>query len=238
MIREMNHIGLKVCDVDAAIRLYAEDLGGIVIRNSASLDGKSRFVYIQIGSMVIELITAQDESQQGYAHIAFLLDEMGLDAAYEKLSAEGYKFTVLPKVAGSGDGRLAFFLDDSGVLYELIQREEDIRKPAFSTPVVERLDHVMVNIAPEFAAKCDAFYQNEMGFAKKAEGRYAFGLDVLATQAAACCAPPIDHMAFLVKDISQTYVALLAKGYKIEIRPDGTLFMRGCGGEVLRFFAE
>ena len=177
MVREMNHIGLRVYDVDAAIRLYRDVLGGAVIRDGKSLDGKSRFVYIQLGGSVLELITANGVSDQGFAHIAFLTDHDGLDAAYSKLSSEGYFFVIPPKVAASGDGRLAFFRDDSAITYELIQREEHIRKAPFSTELVRAFRYVTVSIKPEFLQKTDAFYTQELSFQREGEGLYAFGTD-------------------------------------------------------------
>lgn len=232
MVREMNHIGLRVCDVDAAIHLYADVLGGVVIRNSGSLDGKSRFVYVQLGGSVLEIITAQERASQGYAHVAFLTDHQGLDAAHASLVEKGYTFTVNPKVAGSGDGRLAFFRDDSGVIYELIEREENIRKPAFETKLVREFACATIRIKPEYLAKTAAFYTEELSFTPCGADLYRFGddrLQVLPSGDGEGCIESISLKVFSLKDAQK---ALEEAGYSVSACGNG-LCLHGAGDELI-----
>jgi catechol 2,3-dioxygenase-like lactoylglutathione lyase family enzyme len=167
IIRELNHVGLFTHDIDSSIAFYRDVLGGTLIRNAWSADGKSRFVYVQVGVSVLELIGAGADTQAGFAHVAYLTGAQGLDASYETLAAQGFTFSVPPKPAASGDGRLAFFRDLSGSTFELIQREENIRKPAFGTPAVAAFEGIALNVPPDKLSGIDAFYTQTLGLERR-----------------------------------------------------------------------
>lgn len=172
MIHELNHIGIKTCDVEASIGFYRNILGGTIVRDAKSTDGKSRFVYIQLAIGIVELITINDPKDQGFAHIAFLVDNLGLDAAYEMLCNHGIEFTVRPKVAGSGDGRLAFFRDPCGVIFELIEREARPRATLSTNNKVLAFDHTTIG-AGDKATVCETFYSGDMDLTALGASRYA-----------------------------------------------------------------
>lgn len=116
-------------------------------------------------------------SDQGFAHIAFLTDHDGLDAALQQAEQRRLFLRHPAQSRRLRDGRLAFFRDDSAITYELIQREEHIRKAPFSTELVRAFRYVTVSIKPEFLQKTDAFYTQELSFQREGEGLYAFGTD-------------------------------------------------------------
>ena len=236
MIKELNHVGLRTADMDASIRLYTDVLGGVIIRDAKSLDGASRFVYIQIGAGVLELITAPKDNQ-GYAHIAFLTDDQTtLDDAYAHLVDLGIEFTVAPKSASSGDGRLSFMRDPAGAILEVIQRKENIRKPAFATAVVEAFDHMLVETEADLAA-CGSFYCKEFGFVDAGNGRYQHGEDALVL---AQGKGGIAHIALRVKCADAAREAL-AKEYECSeifaIEGGRAFDLCSPSTEVIRFFS-
>ncbi|NMA94409.1 MAG: VOC family protein [Clostridiales bacterium] len=168
MIKELNHIGLVTSTMDESKRFYKDILGGTIIRDSKNEDGLSQFVYIQIGLGVIELIRASPGARaQGFVHIAYLIShDITLDKVYDYLLAKGYGFTVRPKSTASGDGRLAFFKDSSNVIFELIERREDIRIRDLTNPHITAFKHIGIHTTSEIALKCDRFYTGDMGFMK------------------------------------------------------------------------
>jgi catechol 2,3-dioxygenase-like lactoylglutathione lyase family enzyme len=237
MIKELNHVGIRTADMEASIRFYQGALGGRIIRDAKSLDGKARFVYIQIGVGVLELISVGPNDEQGFAHIAFLTGKMSLDEAYAKLNGEGLKFTVLPKTAGSGDGRLAFFYDLSGVVFELIERKENIRKPAFSTELVEAFDHIAVETNAGLNA-VGKFYTEEMGFVSAGkQNRYVNGGDVIELSKGG---KGIANISLKVKDCEAVQKKLQSLYPLSEIKkaPEGgrEFSVKAPSGETVRFF--
>lgn len=237
-IKELNHIGLRAVDIDKAIYFYEVVLGGKIIRNSGSLDGKSRFVYIQICNSVIELITATEPSAEGFAHIAFILNGLVLDELHQRFQSEGYNFTVLPKAAASGDGRLAFFKDDSDVIYELIERTENIRLPAFTTSKVKRFDHIALNIKEEYFEKAADFFVNAFGFTRIAHNKFALGDDAIEFELWQEGALPIRSIVFTVDDCRSMANYLTSLGYDVTVRGDKSAVMKGVASERIVFVQE
>lgn len=193
MIKELNHIGLFTANMDVSRHFYVDILGGVVIRDFKNAEHLSQLVFIQLALGVIELIRVPpDASNKGLAHVAYLIDaERTLDENYQYLHGRGMTFTVLPKPTSAGDGRLTFFQDFSGAIFELIQREENIRirdlaalqarqqanrqvSPSVTAPVglatvspkqpaIAAFNHVTIQIPPEKAESCDRFYTTDMG---------------------------------------------------------------------------
>ena len=168
MIKELNHVGILTGNMDKSRQFYTEILGGTVIRDFINADNLSQFVYIQLALGVIELIRVPtDSANRGFAHVAFLIDDSkSIEENHSYLEGKGYEFTVAPKIAASGDGRLAFFKDDAGVILELIQRTEDVRIRDLVNPNITAFHHIAINASIEAAAKCEIFYTTDMGFTK------------------------------------------------------------------------
>lgn len=219
MIKELNHIGLLTGDMDASRKFYEETLGGIVIRDFINAEGKSQFVYIQLALGVIELIrTAPDATNQGFAHVAFLTDgAKSIEEYHEALVAKGFSFTVAPKTAASGDGKLAFYKDLSGAILELIQRTENIRVRDHKSDTLAAFNHIAIRVSADDARKAGAFYESDMGMRlsdKPAEGmcEYTIGADTIRLDSTMAGDAPLLGICFAVADCAAIRGALVEKG--------------------------
>lgn len=161
MILELNHVGAFASDAEKSIKFYTENLGAKVVSEALIPVTNTRCIYLQISNGLIELLCRGDGStpKYGFDHVAFLVDN--LDQTYEELVAAGYKFSVAPKIAGSGRGRLAFLSDPNGVRIELIQRDESFRIPKITEGKVRSFDHISL-VANELEAAKE-FYTKHMG---------------------------------------------------------------------------
>lgn len=225
MIQELNHIGIRVGDIEKSIDFYTRVLDGKIIRDVKTASGDGRFAYVQIAEGVIELIKGiPGSSNLGLVHIAFLIDDkQSLEETYEHISKKGYTYTVTPKLASSGDGKLSFFNDASGVSFELIERKEKIRIPSLVNMHILEFDHSSIRVSDESYEKCNDFYLNEMGFQirkilKKGDHvmtYYSLGADTLETlyiPGKPNVEKPLDHIAFRVKDSFAAKKYLESKG--------------------------
>lgn len=128
MLKELSHIGVKTWDLEKSMAFYIDRLGGDVVRDVYSVDGKSRYIYAEIAQCIVELIPAESENDQGVEHTAFLLLDKSLDETFERCVAAGAGVDVAPRTAYSGVGRLCFMTEPSGLRIEVVEREEHLRK--------------------------------------------------------------------------------------------------------------
>ena len=252
MIKELNHVAVRSGDMEKTIHFYVDILGGTVIRDAASPDGKGRFVYVQLVDGVIELIKGKPGADNlGLQHVAYLVDEP-IEDVHKKLADMGYHFTIEPKLAASGDGYLAFFEDTSGVLFEIIQREENIRIPGLKNDHIEEFDHISIRVTDDSYKKCEDFYLNTLGFSVRrimekpnsVMSYYKFGPDTLETlysQGKPKVEKPLGHIAFRVKDCFETKKYLESHGIVCpEPKESGMggfniMNVTGPDGEILEF---
>jgi glyoxylase I family protein len=182
IIKEINHVALRTPDLEATRRFYIDVLGGKIIRNLKNAEGVSYTYYFQLAEGVIEVFGGKENL--GYQHIAFLTaDDRELYALCDEMKTMGYVFHDGPRKAASGIGDLAFFKDSSGVVFELIQRKEDIRIPGLKNEQIEEFACVSICVPEEKTEKCDAFYRDTLGLKKKgaAAGKawYSYGPDTI-----------------------------------------------------------
>lgn len=151
VVRELNHVAIRVANMDESLRLYRDLLGGTVIRDVKGPEGKGHFVYVQLAEGVIELIQGKPGGANlGLQHIAFLTaKDQDINSAADAARARGYNFTVEPKMATSGDGYLAFFQDKGKATFELIQRDEDIRIAGLKNEQILEFDHISIRVDDE-----------------------------------------------------------------------------------------
>ena len=209
MIKELNHIGLNTGDVEKAIDLYVNVLGGTIIKDTYSTDGKGRFVYIQLANGVIELLKNRPDSPNlGFRHVAYEVDEP-LDKVYQDLVALGYQFTVAPKISASGVEYLAFFKDTSGTVFELIERKQELRIPDLKNPHIKEFHHIGMLVSEADFDTCGAFYCNTLGFTEDTEpgdshkgaSYYKLKSDRLkAIRTAEKAELPLSHVTFVVEN--------------------------------------
>jgi glyoxylase I family protein len=253
-IKELNHVAIRTADMDKAVHFYKDILGGTIIRDARSPDGKGRFVYVQIVDGVIELIQGKPGADNlGLQHIAFLTaDGIDLDEFAAKLKETGYRFTVEPKLSSSGDGRLCFFEDMSGTIFELIQRNEKIRIPDLKNPHILEFDHISVRLHESNRTQCTDFYLNTMGFTVRrilekpgqVMSYYSWDKDTLETlyrEGMAKDPKPFGHIAFRVESCSKMKAYLESSGVVCpEPKESGmggynVMNVKGPDGETLEF---
>jgi catechol 2,3-dioxygenase-like lactoylglutathione lyase family enzyme len=253
-IKELNHVAVRTSDMDKAVSFYSGVLGGTIIRDFRGPDGKGRIVYVQIVDGVIELILGKPGADNlGLQHIAFLTTEgTDLDALAGQLKDAGYHFTVEPKPTSSGDGRLCFFEDASGAVFELIQRNEKIRIPELKNPHILEFDHISVRLHDSNHLKCADFYLNTLGFKVrrilKKPGQvmsyYSWGKDTLETlyrEGMDKDPKPLGHIAFRVESCAKMKAYLESSGVACpepkESAMGGFFIMnvKGPEGETLEF---
>ncbi len=162
MIYELNHVGVRIRDLASSLEFYTGVLGAQVVDEAYIPGSRTDCVHIQVADGLVELLRPADpppDTTFGLDHVGFMTDD--LDGEHERLAAAGFTFSVPPKVAGSGRGRLAFLADPSGVRVELLQREEEFRIPPITSGPARSLDHV--SVAAEDLEASTAFYGGELG---------------------------------------------------------------------------
>lgn len=229
MVLELNHVGIKTSDYERSLKLYHEILGGKIVRDANSLDGKSRFVYLQLGEGIIELIGPVDPSDTGFAHVAYTLDGPVLDAFYERLTAMGIVFNVKPKKAGSGDGRLAFAVDPAGIVIELIEREFRAREPFDAN--APRISCIVLDTDADLEA-CTKFYKRQLGFTACENGLLKYGADCVRFHPGK---PAIHCLCVEATDVPAIVEKLRAEGFAVEQDDDlhGMMVTAHTGEKIL-----
>ncbi|HET6986335.1 MAG TPA: VOC family protein [Kribbella sp.] len=161
MIYELNHVGGRIQDLDASLAFYT-GLGAEVVDRLFMTSSRVNRVHVQIATGLVELLHNEEpdpDATYGLNHVGFMTDD--LDADYARLIALGYAELSSPRVAGSGQGRLAFLADPNGVRIELLQRSEEFRIPPITSGPVRRLSYIAVT-APDLDAAIE-FYGTHLG---------------------------------------------------------------------------
>ena len=164
MIRELNHVGMRTSDLSAALRFFKDGLSGCVIRDIEVPVG--RMVFVQIGNSVIELIqNPPGQGDFGFTHTAFrTAANSSIELCHRNLEQAGCCFTVPPKIAASGNGKLAFFRDPFGALHELIERETDARIECVEDEPAITIDSVMLSISHSHVGAASRFFVDYLDF--------------------------------------------------------------------------
>ncbi|MGZ0145862.1 VOC family protein [Kribbella sp. WER1] len=190
MIYELNHVGGRVQDLEASLAFYG-GLGAEVVDRLFMAGSRVHRVHIQLATGLVELLhheEADAEATYGLNHVGFMTDD--LDGDYARLIALGYGELSSPRVAGSGQGRLAFLADPNGVRVELLQRTEEFRVPPITTGPVQALSYVGV-AAPDAEAAVE-FYGTHLGMEQVADDTFRLGPDAIKLLPSATTT--IDHL--------------------------------------------
>jgi catechol 2,3-dioxygenase-like lactoylglutathione lyase family enzyme len=191
VIYELNHVGGPVQDLEASLSFY-DGLGAEVVDRLFMAKSRVHRVHIQIATGLVELLHAEESDPQatyGLNHVGFMTDD--LDGDYARLMALGYDEISSPRVAGSGQGRLAFLSDPNGVRVELLQRSEEFRVPPITAGPVRGLSYVAL-AAPDLDAAVE-FYGTQLGMERVADDTFRIGAD--AVKLVPDAASSIDHLA-------------------------------------------
>ncbi len=129
MIRRIDHIGIAVKSLDAAVEMYERALGLRCLRREEVPEQQARMAFFDAGGTHIELLepTGDDgpiarfleRHGEGIHHLAFETDD--IEAQLERARAAGCRLVHERPVAGAGGKRIAFLHPRStcGVLTEL-----------------------------------------------------------------------------------------------------------------------
>ncbi|TDW22584.1 VOC family protein [Kribbella kalugense] len=177
MIYELNHVGGRVRDLDASLSFY-DALGAEVVDRLFMAGSRVNRVHIQLATGLVELLHHEEPDPQatyGLNHVGFMTDD--LDSDYARLIALGYAEISTPRVAGSGQGRLAFLSDPNGVRVELLQRSEEFRVPPLTSGSLQGLSYVAL-AAPDLDAAAE-FYGTHLGMERVADDTFRLGADAV-----------------------------------------------------------
>ncbi|MGC4942002.1 VOC family protein [Kribbella sp. DT2] len=197
MIYELNHVGGPVQDLDTSLAFYT-DLGAQVVDRLFMEGPKVTRVHLQLGTGLIELLHNQNpapDATYGLNHVGFMTDD--LDGDYARLIAAGYSELTPPKIAGSGQGRLAFLADPNGNRVELLQRAEEFRIPPITTGPLRRLSHIALD-APDLTA-ATTFYGTHLGLQQTDPETFRSSQDTLKLSPTwPATTTPVNHLALEV----------------------------------------
>ena len=131
MFGRIDHIGVAVEDIDAALALYEKDLAiELVHRETVESQGVEA-VLLDVGDGHVELLAPlgsdtpvgkyMAKNGAGLHHVAYAVDD--IDSALEKIAAAGVQLIDSEPRTGIRDSRVAFLHPRStgGVLTEIVE---------------------------------------------------------------------------------------------------------------------
>jgi methylmalonyl-CoA/ethylmalonyl-CoA epimerase len=139
LVTGLDHVGIAVADLDAAIEWYHDHLGMILVHEEVNEDQGIREAMVAVpgapDSAQIQLMAPLNESST----IAKFLDKRGpgiqqlacrvsdLDALSERLRAQGVRLIYDTPRRGTANSRINFIhpKDGGGVLIELVEQASD-----------------------------------------------------------------------------------------------------------------
>ncbi len=140
LVTAIDHVGIAVPDLDAAIKWYHDHLGMIVLHEEVNEDQGVREAMLSVrgaakGSAQIQLLSPLDEKSTiakfigtrgpGLQQLAYRTSD--IDALSERLRAEGVRLLYDAPRRGTADSRINFIhpKDAGGVLIELVEPKAD-----------------------------------------------------------------------------------------------------------------
>jgi methylmalonyl-CoA/ethylmalonyl-CoA epimerase len=134
VIKKIDHVGIAVKDLDAAIKFYEEILGLKVDMIEENADQKVKIAFIPTGDSEVELLQSTtpdgpiarfiEKNGEGIQHIAFRVDN--LEKRLNELKEKGVRLIDEKPRRGGGGALIAFLHPKStlGTLVELSERED------------------------------------------------------------------------------------------------------------------
>ena len=131
-IIKVDHIGVAVNSIDAALKFFKDTLGLKLEGSETVAEQKVTTSFLPVGDTEVELLqsTAPDgpiagfieKKGEGVQHIAFLVDN--IEEALKELEAKGIRLIDKVPRMGAGGKKIAFIhpKDTNGVLVELCQK--------------------------------------------------------------------------------------------------------------------
>lgn len=133
MVVKLDHIGIAVADLDAAMKVYTDVLGLKGAGVEVVEEQKVRVAFFPVGDTEIELLESTDpegpiakhieKRGEGVQHLAFRVDN--IETTLDEMRAKGIRLIDEKPRYGAGGARIAFLHPKStgGVLIELSERE-------------------------------------------------------------------------------------------------------------------
>ena len=134
MLDRIDHTGVAVDDLDAAIKLYEEVLGMPLVHRETVAEQGVEAVLLDVGDGHVELLSPLGEDTPvgkflarkgpGLHHVAYAVED--IEATLEQLSAAGIELIDAKPRVGIRGSHVAFLHPRStgGVLTELVQAAE------------------------------------------------------------------------------------------------------------------
>ena len=131
MLGRIDHVGVAVEDLDAAIHLYAEVLGMPLVHREVVEQQGVEAVLLDVGDGHVELLAPLGPDTavgkflarkgEGLHHVAYAVDD--IDAALARIAAAGIELIDAEPRTGIRDSRVAFLHPRStgGVLTEIVE---------------------------------------------------------------------------------------------------------------------
>ena len=150
MLKRIDHIGIVVGDLDAALRTYCGPLGFRLRQRMAIPEHGVEVAFLDAGNGAVELLAPTDPESgtarflqnrgEGTHHVCFEVEE--IDAALAHLRAEGMR--LIDETPRRGVHGLVAFVHPkaaNGMMIELLQRDPHAPEPAPETePESEEYD--------------------------------------------------------------------------------------------------
>lgn len=133
MVKKIDHIGIAVKDLQAAIKFYEEMLGLKATGTEVVEEQKVKVAFLPTGDSEVELLESTtpdgpiakfiEKNGEGIQHIAFRVEN--LEAKLEELKAKGVRLIDEKPRKGAGGAKIAFLHPKAtfGTLIELCERD-------------------------------------------------------------------------------------------------------------------
>jgi catechol 2,3-dioxygenase-like lactoylglutathione lyase family enzyme len=130
MTRRLDHVGLMVADLDAALAWYVDVLGCTVSDVWANDDSGMRWAHLAYGDVPIELVfrpglESRPPAAAGFHHIAVQVDDCAATVA--DLESRGVAVVFPPSYFERHDMDWAFIADPSGNVLEILSYRSEAR---------------------------------------------------------------------------------------------------------------
>jgi methylmalonyl-CoA/ethylmalonyl-CoA epimerase len=130
---KIDHIGIAVKDIEAALKFYAEILGLKLEGEEVVAEQKVKTAFLPVGDTEVELLESTEsdgpiakfieKKGEGFQHIAFKVDD--LEATLRELEEKGIRLIDRKPRIGAGNKKIAFLHPKAtfGVLVELSEEQ-------------------------------------------------------------------------------------------------------------------
>ncbi len=125
MIKKIEHVGIRVKDLERSVKFYSQVLGFMVRGHTENKQTGLKIAFLKVGDSEIELLQYPNEeerlSQGVIAHIAFRVDV--IEDVLANLMDAGVEVRDESPKEVFGDTKIAFFYGPDGELLELYEKK-------------------------------------------------------------------------------------------------------------------